>query len=405
MINSNSVWYQRKRYNPKHTHLHSTELVGTGTLTTSNMSYPYQPNTNTYMYQQTNTNTYQSTNTYTYQPTNTYTYQPTKYPLANTYNSTYQQTSAHTCRNCGRVGHLYKDCKYPIMSFGIICFRETNEPTNSKVEYIMIQRKDSLCFMEFVRGKYDPYNLSYLQSLFNNMTADERASIMSKSFDELWNQVWFQPAPVRSSHNSEYAESRRKYEIISGLGMHDMLRGTPTYYSEPEWGFPKGRRRMKERDVDCAVREFCEETGFRPNDIKLADCPPFEECFFGTNNVKYRHVYFIASMQTVCDQPILVDQSNIHQVREVRKIEFFPFEVAYNLIRSHNQERKALFTDVNAFVKHYFVRRPIYSINKERQITILKRGEELNDLLDKKDSLTDKLSHLNLFVERYTHKK
>ena len=32
-------------------------------------------------------------------------------------------------------------------------------------------------------------------------------------------------------------------------------------FNEPEWGIPKGRRKNKESNFDCANREFCEETG------------------------------------------------------------------------------------------------------------------------------------------------
>ena len=35
----------------------------------------------------------------------------------------------------------------------------------------------------------------------------------------------------------------------------------PIVYESPEWGFPKGRRNMHESDLDCAKREFEEETG------------------------------------------------------------------------------------------------------------------------------------------------
>ena len=267
----------------------------------------------------------------------------------------HRQNKMHTCRNCGGLGHLYKDCTEPIMSFGIICFREANCKTSESIEYIMIQRKDSLCFMEFVRGKYDYTNLSYVQSLFSNMTADERTAILTKSFEELWNQVWLQPYIAR--HNQEFMEAKRKYDALIQRGMRDMLAGTPAFYSEPEWGFPKGRRRMREKDVDCAVREFSEETGFAADDIKLVSCPPLEEIFHGTNNILYKHVYYIAYLQKNHDKQMIVDQNNIHQVREVRKIQWFSFEIAYDLIRSHNQERKALFTDVNTYVHMYFTQR------------------------------------------------
>ena len=51
-----------------------------------------------------------------------------------------------TCRNCGINGHLYKDCIHPVMSFGIICYKIEN----SVIKYLMVQRKDSLAFMEFL---------------------------------------------------------------------------------------------------------------------------------------------------------------------------------------------------------------------------------------------------------------
>ena len=43
------------------------------------------------------------------------------------------------CNNCGIKGHLYKDCKRPVLSCGNIIFRlDKEEP-----EILMIQRKDS----------------------------------------------------------------------------------------------------------------------------------------------------------------------------------------------------------------------------------------------------------------------
>ena len=93
-----------------------------------------------------------------------------------------------TCRNCGYNGHLYKDCIHPIMSYGVICYKiEDNQ-----IKYIMIQRKDSLSFMEFIRGKYSVNREEYIEELINNMTENEKELICSGEFDKIWNYAWSQ---------------------------------------------------------------------------------------------------------------------------------------------------------------------------------------------------------------------
>ena len=47
------------------------------------------------------------------------------------------------------------------------------------------------------------------------------------------------------------------------LTLNDLIEESSKYerWEEPEWGFPKGRRNYQEKDYDCAMREFTEETG------------------------------------------------------------------------------------------------------------------------------------------------
>jgi 8-oxo-dGTP pyrophosphatase MutT (NUDIX family) len=40
-----------------------------------------------------------------------------------------------------------------------------------------------------------------------------------------------------------------------------------TYLTEQEWEFPKGRRKLGEKDFQCALREFNEETNIKVLDI------------------------------------------------------------------------------------------------------------------------------------------
>lgn len=264
----------------------------------------------------------------------------------------------HICRNCGLTGHVYKACPHPIVSFGLICFRYIR----GIPEYLMIQRKDSLSFMEFIRGKYDPIDIKYISKLLSYMTIYERTMLLSKTFEDLWNHIWFQKSIQR--HTADYDEAQKRFqEIYSGVEVVDakgvkrkhtlssLIAETPTPFTEPEWGFPKGRRRLKETDICCAVREFCEETGFSPSDVKICESvKPFEEVFYGTNSILYRHVYFIAELVTNRDREIVVDPSNINQAREVQQVSWFNFQDVLAHIRTHNSERKEIFTCAHAAV-------------------------------------------------------
>ena len=62
------------------------------------------------------------------------------------------------CNNCGKNGHLYYQCKKPIISAGIILFKK-----RPKIQFLLICRKDSLGYVDFMRGKYNIYNPSYIQ--------------------------------------------------------------------------------------------------------------------------------------------------------------------------------------------------------------------------------------------------
>ena len=264
----------------------------------------------------------------------------------------------HTCRNCGEVGHLYRVCPKPIMSFGIICFRINN----NNLEYLMIQRKDSLSFMEFIRGKYQLNNIEYIQRLMSNMTCYERELLVIEQFETLWNKVWYQPAIPKQTQ--EFLEARDKFnELKNGftfnyqhINMMNLLKSMDSKYIEPEWGFPKGRRRLKEKDMDCAVREFNEETGFHRSEVCILDhFGPYEEIFYGTNDIQYRHVYYIANITTDAFRIIMIDPNNPLQAREVSQVKWFTADEVLKRIREHNIERKELFIKAHQDIQNYLL--------------------------------------------------
>ena len=74
------------------------------------------------------------------------------------------------CNNCGKSGHTFNQCKNPITSVGIICFTKHK----GGFKFLLICRKDSLGYIEYLRGKYPLYNKGYIQNLINEMSIDEK---------------------------------------------------------------------------------------------------------------------------------------------------------------------------------------------------------------------------------------
>lgn len=256
------------------------------------------------------------------------------------------------CRNCGLNGHLYKDCPHPIMSFGIICYKIVN----GEIKYIMIQRKDSLSFMEFVRGKYNIDDDKYIIKLIEYMTDSEKKLLLTNNFEQIWNYTWCQINQGTFKHTKEYIDSKNKFEIIMNDSNIKSILSVKNFNnnneSEQEWGFPKGRKKLKEADIDCAVREFCEETQLNKNDIEIdKNIIPFQEIFFGTNNILYKHVYYVAKIIND-NAEIQLDNTCIEQIREIRSLKWFSDEEVLNHIKNHNTERIKIFKKAHSIINY-----------------------------------------------------
>ena len=74
-----------------------------------------------------------------------------------------------SCSNCGKIGHLFYQCKLPITSYGILLFRFIDKP-----EFLMIRRKDSFGYIDFIRGKYSLSNIFQIQKCIDEMSIEEK---------------------------------------------------------------------------------------------------------------------------------------------------------------------------------------------------------------------------------------
>ena len=236
------------------------------------------------------------------------------------------------------------------------------EPTKKDVDYqfLMIRRKDSFGYIDLIRGKYSPNNLEQVQGIINEMSELEKEKILTYDFRELWKMMWGDN--VNHQYKNEEMHSFKKFEMLKHgifapetgeyVTLESLVKESTTGWKETEWEFPKGRRNNKEKDLECALREFEEETGISQHQINVVEnVLPFEETFIGTNYKSYKHKYFLAFIQEEDD---LNNQHFVHfQPSEVSKMEWKTLDQCLESIRPYHLEKKQLIQNVYKVLKDY----------------------------------------------------
>lgn len=259
------------------------------------------------------------------------------------------------CNNCGKSGHVFHQCKLPITSIGIIVFRH-GLTIERPIEYLMICRKDTLGFIDFLRGKYSVYNKSYILNMMLQMTDDEKVRLNNLDFNELWNSIWGSEE-LSNQYKTEEIISKEKFNSLKhGIlnkndfyKLSDIIDDSNKYdrWTEPEWGFPKGRRNFQEKDIECAMREFQEETGI--NKVRFIDnLIPYEEIFTGSNYKSYKHKYFMGYMEY---KDTLVTEN--FERSEVSKMEWKTYDECIEAIRPYNLEKKRTMFNIHSTLNNY----------------------------------------------------
>jgi len=282
------------------------------------------------------------------------------------------------CNNCGKFGHTQKSCSDPITSLGIICLKVSDEIknklatilvhedhfdiaqniiidiindvntkiVNDTIQYLIVQRKHSLGYIEFVRGRYNINELESIFHLIRQMTPNEIQCIKTKEFKDIWEDLW-KKTSYSKIYMKEMEESCEKFNKLKDNKFFD--NELINDYDEPEWGFPKGRRNPNEKNLKCALREFWEETGILKNDlIVLNKLFPLQEIFFGTNGIKYKHIYYIAIYNSKED--INIGKIHEDQLTEIGGIQWKNLEGCLSEFRPYHEEKKKVLISLNNFI-------------------------------------------------------
>jgi 8-oxo-dGTP pyrophosphatase MutT (NUDIX family) len=330
-----------------------------------------------------------------------------------------------SCTNCGSRHHIYKSCSEPVTSWGVILvtYGEMNGPTHHEdtdlsdsgmmelrtrvliesnmdrftvskayynIKFLMISRKHSVGYVEFIRGRYRPERIDQVIYLFKQMMQSEIDKInyslsLEKGFDYLWKDFWGNKA--ESSYRlKEKIASKNNYDMLKVVGVEGpeinlkyIVSMVKAEYEIEEWGFPKGRKDRVETEEECAIREFKEETGYTDDDFKIIyDIKPLVEELTGTNGIKYRHVYYVAEFVSNKNP-----QNNITEFQryEVGNVQFMDFTTALECIREYHISRKVLLEKLfTYYLDRLVIANRDYS-NKLNEKSLSSQNDDSNNLI------------------------
>jgi 8-oxo-dGTP pyrophosphatase MutT (NUDIX family) len=180
----------------------------------------------------------------------------------------------------------HNDIRHKI-SLGIACCRLN---AKSQPEILVVCKRYTYAYNIFAHSKYNSSNSAALIELFNCMTVDEKLIILSMRFDRIWDHVWLNaPKPPN------YYLSKNKFEstflLDNGARLRKLI--AKSNNANKLWEIPKGRKKNRmEPDINCAVREFFEETGISKKSYKLFEAKrSYSYIDAGT---RYTNIYYIA---------------------------------------------------------------------------------------------------------------
>lgn len=236
--------------------------------------------------------------------------------------------------------------KQPITSVGIIAF--TINKHTREIKYLMIQRKHSVGFVDFVRGKYVLHNKLQIVSLLSVMTEAEHLRLVTEDFSSLWGEMW---------GGNEDTVAREKLEhlrqgVMTNYNFYtlgDCIKEVISRWQHNDWGFPKGRKNFNETDLNCATREFSEETGIDLTLLSIVtNIVPYEEIFTGSNFKSYKHKYYLGYIE---NGETAVNLAGF-QKDEVGNMEWKTLSDALQSIRDYHVERKDILRNIELVIKN-----------------------------------------------------
>lgn len=266
--------------------------------------------------------------------------------------------------------NYYRNSNEPLTSVGIICIKLNNKiynkfknnlqsvsyynlndlimehidkfnEYNEMISFLLVNRRHSLNYIDFIRGKYNINDLNGIINMCSLMSSNEIEMIKNENFNNLWSELWLKNA-YKKKYLEEMKLSNVKFNHLKTLGILDKI---ITEYSSTEWEIPKGRKNSNETNLKCAIREFKEETSLTlDEDYHIISClDPIHDLFIGTNNKEYKHIFYTSVLNKE------INNINIKN-NEINEIRWCKWSELNDLIRPYNHNKINILTSIFLFI-------------------------------------------------------
>jgi 8-oxo-dGTP pyrophosphatase MutT (NUDIX family) len=244
-------------------------------------------------------------------------------------------------------------------SYGIAVGRY-NKSKNNQFEILMVRKRYTYYYFSFIFGHYKKYNNKQLQHMFNNMTVAEKIDILSLKYSNMWYRIWLTD-PEKTYHvntNNKYTKpadadeqlknlqcyfrKKVKFESIflrDGGKLLRRLINNSTNAVTP-WEIPKGAPNIGELELNCATREFEEETGMYPDKYNILwDTKPIITSH-REDNITYRSIYYLAYLDKNSTWKPEINFETLNQSSEIEQVQWISMdEIKFLNLTEPNKKR------------------------------------------------------------------
>ena len=233
----------------------------------------------------------------------------------------------------------------PITSYGIVLY--TYEK-NKYLKYLVCQRRDSISYIQYLQDLIEEKNmLKYI----NLMSKEEKQRCLEYYYKNdshsIWKDLWL------NNKSKIYINNYNRCTKMFQKNMEkyiECFKDESTGQNENQWFFPKGRIHKNEHEIDCALREFEEETNISSKNISVNKNVTFEEYYIGSNNLIYKSVYYTAYIPYIPKKIYKYFPSNIRTKfisSEIYDMEWLEFKDAFQKL---DETKKDVLTKINNYI-------------------------------------------------------